>query len=70
MTEPRKGTLTERVTRLEARDESDRDQFKALRDSIDRLEARLWWLVTSGAGVGAATGAAGTLAAIKFLGGS
>jgi len=56
----------ERLARLEERADTHDSDLRDLRRAHERLEARLWLLVTSAAGVGSAGGAA---AATWFVGG-
>lgn len=52
----RVAALEARVSVLEERDRSLSSALTELRDHVLRIEARMWWLVTSAAGVGGAVG--------------
>lgn len=51
-----------RLARIEEREDGTDEELKQLRRSLERLEGRLWLLVTGAAGAGSAIGA--TAAAI------
>lgn len=58
----------ERVAAVETRSDGFEDEIRHLRRAHERLEGRLWWLVTTAAGVGSAAGV-GAATAWQALGG-